>query len=220
MHAESRGRGDARGMRSEDDLGCLAGEGLDRTCRSLGVVVAASTLLLAARADAQIYYEPPPESFYADDRVRFTAEGQLGAVLGAVAAVATGASISVGLQTNDIVAIYATHRLVLVHAADDTTFATSFNAAVLEVTVFDHIQLGVGPSLDVGIGGLCAPNALVCEGLSDLRLGLETRLAVVLGHRSPSARSGLSIALTVHPTWVDRNTASTTVALSVGHALY
>lgn len=187
----------------------------------LALVITASASL-ADRAAAQPYYEPTPESFYTDDRVRFTAEGQLGASLGDELALASGTAISIGLQMNDIVAIYATHRLVVVAELGDdgVTSAAALNAAVFEVTVFEHVQIGAGPSLDVGIGGLCSPNALVCEGLSDLRLGLETRIAVVLGERTRARRRGLSIALTVHPTWVARDATVTTIVLGVGHALY
>lgn len=181
----------------------------------------AACALATSPARAQQYYTPPPEDFYTDDRVRFTVEGQLGGVIGGVGALGGGTAISIGLQMNDIVAAYASHRLLGARAVDGSdTYGASFNAFVLELTVFDRFQIGAGPSLDVGIDGLCAATAPQCGGMSDLRFGLETRLAVVLGERSPARRRGLSIALSVHPTWVDRMNALTTITLGVGYSLF
>ncbi|MDQ3030985.1 MAG: hypothetical protein M3Y87_01090 [Myxococcota bacterium] len=189
---------------------------------TLGIALTlAACALVPSRAQAQQYYAPPPEEYYTDDRVRFTIEGQLGGVVGGVGALGGGTAISIGLQMNDIVAAYATHRILGARPIDSSgSYAASFNAFVLELTVFDRFQLGAGPSLDVGIDGLCSPNEPQCGGLSNLRFGLETRLAVVLGERTPARRRGLSIAVTVHPTWVDRNNSVTTIMLGIGYALF
>lgn len=195
-----------------------------RAFRIVGVLTGALALALApSPARAQQYYRPPPEGYYTDDRVRFTIEGALGGILDGEGAIGGGTAIAIGLQMNDIVAVYALHRLTLAKPFGDGaggTFALSTNAAVMEATVFDRLQIAAGPSVDVGVGGLCEGDASGCEGIGDLRLGLETRIALVLGERSPARRRGLSIALSVHPTWRDREQTVTTITLAVGFTLF
>ncbi|AKF10735.1 hypothetical protein [Sandaracinus amylolyticus] len=193
-----------------------------RHAATIALAMLASALVPASGARAQQYYEPLPEGYYTDDRVRFAVDGLLGGMAGAEGGVGGGVSVHVGLQLNDIVATYAVHRLWLADlvASDRGTFAVSTNSVVIDLTLFEHVQFGAGPSLDVGIGGLCGQDARRCDGLGDLHLGLEARLAVVLGERTRARRRGLVISANVHPIFIDRNVTVVIMGLAVGYQMY
>ncbi|UJR85861.1 hypothetical protein [Sandaracinus amylolyticus] len=193
-----------------------------REAITIALAMLASLLGPSQRAHAQQYFEPLPDEYYTDDRVRFAADGMLGATVGDEGGLGGGVSIHIGLQLNDIVATYAVHRLWLadVIASDEGAFAVSTNAMVLDLTLFERVQLGAGPSLDVGIGGLCGQDASRCDGLSDLHLGMEARLAVSLGDRTRARRRGLVISANVHPIFVDRDTTVVIVGLAAGYQMF
>jgi len=191
---------------------------------AITIVLATFTTMLgsARSAHAQQYFEPLPEEYYTDDRVRFAADAQLGAMIGDESGFGGGVAIHIGLQLNDIVATYAVHRLWLadVIGGDERMFAVSTNAVVIDLTLFERVQFGAGPALDVGIGALCGQDATRCDGLGDVHLGVETRLAVSLGERTPARRRGLVISANVHPIFVDRNTTIVIVGLGLGYQLF
>lgn len=190
-----------------------------------------SSATLSASARAQRYYRPLPEQYYRGPRVRFHAEGEIGGG-GAGRGLGLGASatIGIGLQVNDIVAGYAQHRALFGERFDGSrgAFVHSYNSFLLDLTLFESVQIGAGPSIDLGIGSLCAidanPEAAAsgareCAAPSGPHVGLDVRLALMLGSRTHARRRGPVIAAHLHPTWLDRSSAVVTLTLGAGFAL-
>jgi hypothetical protein len=190
---------------------------------ALALALSGSMASFPSGASAQQYYRPLPDEYYRGPRVRFATEGELGAIAGRDSGLGGGLGISIGLQINDIFAAYMQHRMFFAASLDPASadaFATSFNSFVLELTVFETIQVGGGPSLDAGIDGLCARQLERCPGTQGPYVGIETRVAIVIGDRSLARRRGLVLAAHVHPTWIDARTATTTISISAGFQLY
>ena len=171
----------------------------------------ATIALAPALARAQLYYTPLPDEYYRGPRVRLLTEGEIGGTFGQEAGLGGGATIGVGLQVNDIIAGFVQHRIFVGGSLDGTdtgAFGHSYNSFMLDLTVFDHGQLGIGPSVDFGLGALCPvePNAPAssCEGVTGPYVGMDVRVAVMIHERNTARRRGVAIVAHVHPTWIDR----------------
>lgn len=140
-------------------------------------------------------------------------------------ALGVGATAAFGKQYGDFFALYYEPRLFFggfVAADRESAVFCWYNALMFDLTLFDALQLGIGPSLDVAAVDLCDGNG--CDRIGGLFPGADFRVAVVLGGhdlRSPvGRRHGVSVALHSHPTWIGRNRAITSVTLGLGLELY
>lgn len=184
--------------------------------------------LAPGAATAQLYYTPLPDEYYRGPRLRLLTEGEVGGTFGQEGGLGGGATVGVGLQVNDIIAGYVQHRFFAgdsLDGVDAGAFGHSYNSFMLDLTVFDHGQLGIGPSVDFGVGALCpidanAPAAARCDGVTGPYVGLDVRVAVMLYERNHARRRGVAIVAHVHPTWIDRGHSILTVTLGAGFTLY
>jgi hypothetical protein len=80
-----------------------------------------------------------------------------------------------------------------------------------ELTVLDTFHIGVGPSVDTGVFGVCQSDAggtVGCAGFSGGFFGLDGRVALTLGSHGVSAN--------VHPTFLGNGEFVMSATLGVG----
>jgi hypothetical protein len=90
---------------------------------------------------------------------------------------------------------------------------------MVELTVLDTFLLGVGPSVDTGVFGVCQSDAggtVGCAGFSGGFFGLDGRVALTLGSHGPGGDSGFSVSANVHPTFLGNGEFVMSATLGVG----
>jgi hypothetical protein len=178
-------------------------------------------LLASSPASAQRYYRPVPEELHRGRRVRLAVQGELGGTVGPESGLGAGASFALGLQVNDIFAWFVQERVQLAGALDGSTSPRLVvtSSLLLDLTLFERIQVGAGPSVDLGIDALAPIDAPGPRGLSGPWFGIDARVAVTLAERTRSRRQGAIVALHVHPTWVSHDAAVVMILLALGYQL-
>jgi hypothetical protein len=187
------------------------------TARAILAAIVLSSLSFAgasmpARVSAQdVTSEADLGRVYVDlyrPRTRFGLSGVGGGFAGVVQGGAAGLAPRVGVQLDDVFAVY-----LQVHALLGNFDSSSggsrlagflFHALMVEVTANDRFQVGLGPSLDFAWNCREQNDVDPC-GDGEARVGGDLRIALALGdevHREGS-RHGLAISLEVHPTWLD-----------------
>lgn len=155
-------------------------------------------------------------------RLRLGVSGLGGGFVGATHGGVGGLALRVGVQFNDMVAVYLQGQgLVGEYVPDPSPTSIAgfaFHEAMLEVTLLDMIQLGAGPSLDV-IWGCSATNAGAYCGRSGAFFGGDFRVAITAFHRGAVHRSGLVFSIDAHPTWVGDELLGT-LLFGIGAELY
>ncbi|MEM9195241.1 MAG: hypothetical protein AAGF12_39075 [Myxococcota bacterium] len=146
-------------------------------------------------------------------RVRFGFSFEGGGVVGAGGGGVGGLGLRIGVQANDVLAIYYQNRMSLgafvgESQGEETAggMLADFNTVMFELTLGDHFQIGAGPSLDFGSFAFCDEET--CEGVAGTFFGLDTRVALVFG-RGPGSRGGFAISAHVHPMFLGDVTAVT-----------
>lgn len=155
--------------------------------------------LVSPTADAQSIDRP---------RVRFGLSGFGGGFVGTIHGAVGGVSPRIGLQANDVFAVYVQAQYVLgqfLPEPSDDLVGFVFHTLVFELTADDFLQIGLGPSLDF-VWGCDELLQRVCAG-SRPRFGSDAHLAFLVGDRAEERRSRLAISLDVHPTWFDGDVA-------------
>jgi hypothetical protein len=155
-------------------------------------------------------------------RLRFGVSGEGGGFFGAIHGGVGGLALRIGVQLNDIVAIYLQGQGLIGEYAPDprptSLVGFAFHEVMLEATLLDMIQLGAGPSLDVAWGCDATNDGAYC-GRSGAFFGGNFRAAIVAFHRGPERRSGLVFSVDAHPTWLG-NELSTTMLFGIGGEVY
>ena len=190
-------------------------------------------LTVAAPAAAQDDYEErafPDIEVEAEEavaRFRFGITGLGGAQWGGGPELGMGgAALRLGIQLGDWGAIYYQPTGLVGTAFEregegDSVLGQLWNTGVIELTIFDLVQIGGGPSADFIWG--CEPtiqDEAACAAES-VAFGLDGRLALVLGGMNqPGQRDGLVIEARFHASWYDTEDASVAVVGGVGYELY
>lgn len=170
----------------------------------------------------EIHDETHGGSHWGHPRLRLGISGQGGGFFGAVHGGLGGLALRVGVQLDDMVAIYVQGQGLIGEFLPDplptslTGFA--FHELMVDVTLLDMIQLGVGPSLDVIWG--CAPenDGRHCRSNGPF-FGGDLRAAIVLGGRSHARRHGFVLSVDAHATWFEHEAVGT-MLFGLGGELY
>lgn len=182
--------------------------------RRLASLVALSLLLVAASA------APASAQRYDHARVRFGISGVGGGFVGAAHGALGGAAVRVGIQINDVVAVYLQGQGLIgqfLPSPGDGLAGFAFHTLMVDFTIADAVQIGVGPALDFvwGCDGRYQPS---CSG-SGPYLGGDVRLAFLAGSHGPGRREGFVFSFDAHPTWFG-NDAAITLLAGIGFELY
>lgn len=151
---------------------------------------------------------------YDHTRLRFGISGVGGGFVGATHGAIGGAEVRIGLQFNDLFAVYVQGQGVIgqfLPSPGDGLAGFAFHALMFELTLGDVVQFGAGPSLDFVWG--CDDryqHACVSNGPY---LGGNFRLGLLLDERIRHRRSGVVVSFEAHPTWFGDQA---TVALLLG----
>jgi hypothetical protein len=167
--------------------------------------------VVAAPASAQRYDRP---------RVRFGVSGVGGGFVGAAHGALGGAAVRIGIQANDVVGIYLQAQGLIgqfLPAPGDGLAGFAFHSLMIDFTIADRVQIGVGPALDF-VWGCDGRYQHACSG-SGPYLGGDLRLAFLAGDRGPGRRSGLVFSFDAHPTWFGDD-AAITLLFGIGFELY
>jgi len=147
-------------------------------------------------------------------RLRFGLSGVGGGFVGAAHGGVGGIAPRVGVQFNDVFAIYVQgHGLIgqFLPAPGDNLAGFAFHSLMFEITLADSVQLGAGPSLDFVWGcdaryqSSCASNGPYAGG--------NFRIGFLVDEHVAHRRSGFVVSFEAHPTWFGRDAA---VALLLG----
>ena len=211
---------------------------LGASCAALG-----SASLASAQTTQRVYQTTPGTVVVVDDerapdyrmeesnaryrnpiRPRFGLDGTGGAFVRGPEAAFGGLRARLGLQLGDWFSIYYMPTgLVggfLSSRANDAVVGLMYNTLMAEVTLFDMVQLGVGPSIDLTWG--CADDRqgdLSCADHGPF-FGLDGRVAVVIGGDMEHGRGGLTLSADVHPTWYNDDAVGITVLGGIGVDMY
>lgn len=186
-------------------------------------LLAVSALLLGLSASAQQTNPPPPpapmmtapapapaqgprlDAEYESIRFRggFTVGG--GGVFGPVGGPIIDVSVRLGVQLGRYFGILLQEQPNVFLISNPNGLVAGFglnNSLMAELTLFDHLQLAAGPSLDYLAGGGCSGSD--CTAGAGLGFGLHARAAFVFAGRDPQGgrRSGFSLSVNLHPLFV------------------
>jgi hypothetical protein len=166
-------------------------------------LIPALTLLVAAPADAQSALQASAET-----RARLGLDAGLGVALGDTRGGAFGITGQLGLQANDLFAIYWQPGLMVdgwaANGDDVDVFVFGSHLAMIDFTFGRVFQIGAGAGVDLGRFGLCTGPRRdpECEYRSrQVRPATEGRLALIIPLPGLRARWGIPIAAHFHTTY-------------------
>lgn len=146
---------------------------------------------------------------------------QLGAMVGEVYGPGFGIAAQLGIQLNDLLAVFWEPAVSAGFGIDDGIrgFAAFNNAVMADATLFDWLQLSAGGGIDRGTYGFCENDA--CGSETGWFPNISARLALIAVNRATgeSRRRGFTFSITSHNTIVDSRVFST-VYLGVGGTWY
>lgn len=197
------------------------------------VAIGALALGLAATAPAaaQDYYEAgyeyeQPAEAHEFARVRLGVSGVGGGHFANGPDIGMGGlQLRLGMQVGQIVGFYYMPTGLIGSIVDRPGSAGSvagllWNTGIVEVTLADMVQLGVGPSVDWIWG--CSrdfQSEVACDS-TDAYFGMHGRVAFVLGGHGPGRRGGVTLSGDVHPTFYDWDDPGLSVLGGLGFELY
>jgi hypothetical protein len=166
----------------------------------LALTVALAATLAASTADAQRRY---PEDH--GPRVRLGGEGGVGLVIGDSEGGAFSLTGQLGLQANDLFAVYWRPGLHVVGWAsgNDDIDATAFTSqlGMADFTFAHWFQVGGGAGIDIGGFAVCEGND--CETRSgQVKPAIEGRIGLVIPMPSDRVRWGIPINFSAHSTFL------------------
>jgi hypothetical protein len=167
-------------------------------------VLALAVLATSALAQSPAAREFAPPADY--DSVRLRGGFNLGGgyVFGVAGGPIIDATVRLGVQLGRVfgLAVQTQPNLFIISGTGGAVLGFGINnSALAEFTLFDFLQLGVGPSLDYLAAASCATGDTSCSAAEGVGFGVHGRAAIILGGRNPQggARGGFSISLNVHP---------------------
>lgn len=194
--------------------------------------------------------QPPPGYGYVEspeyrDHARFRFGIEIGggymfaaSSLGAARGGAWNAfGLRLGVQINNPWAVYLQSSLPIGFAGGLTrdgdvlggAAIASTNAIMAEYTLGDILHLGLGPSFDGVIGGICTElengtttqpsDKPSCIGTAGAAFGITGRIAATFGVARPSRRKAFSVGLDLHPSFTPAGAFFFTT-LSLGYEAY
>lgn len=136
-----------------------------------------------------------------------------------------GAALRLGVQLGDLFAIYYQPTGLIGSFTNrdpgrDSISGQMWNTGMLDLTLFDMLQIGGGVSADFIWGCDETIQEEVACAESDIAFGAEGRLALVLGGAEPGYRDGFVIEARIHSTWYDDDDASVAVLGGLGYEVY
>ena len=174
----------------------------------------ATALAHAAPAEAQ------GRGYYS--RSRLGVQGDIGYVRETNNGLVLGITGQIGVQQSDLFAIYYQPRLLagtFFNGDNNATVVAFYNTAMFDFTFGDIFQIGLGPSLDLGVAGVCRRDS--CDGFGGAFFGADFKIALAFGGYAPGRhRAGFVLALHAHPTWLSANDPVTSVTLGFGYQVY
>jgi hypothetical protein len=186
------------------------------------MIAARRLALLLALSAAIVAAAPAPVAAqrYDRPRVRFGISGVGGGFVGAAHGALGGAAVRVGIQANDVVAVYLQAQGLIgqfLPAPGDGLAGFAFHSLMIDFTIADVVQIGVGPALDF-VWGCDGRYQHSCSGQGPY-LGGDVRLAFLAGDHGPGRRSGLVFSFDAHPTWFGDDAAITLLG-GIGYEMY
>ncbi len=180
---------------------------------AFGLLAAALVHASPAEAQRRGYYS----------RSRLGVQGDIGYVRESNDGLVLGITGQVGVQQSDLFAIYYQPRLLggsFFDGDNSATVIAFYNTAMFDFTFGDIFQIGLGPSLDLGVVGVCRRDT--CDGFGGAFFGADFKIALAFGGHVPGnrQRAGFVLALHAHPTWLSANNPVTTVTLGFGFQVY
>lgn len=167
---------------------------------------------------------PPPDLERPRLRLAFGATG--GPYIGGNVGGAGGFWGQAGVQVNRLIAVYyQTHAMIgAVGQRTNTGGADVYdlfvggiwlNEAIIDFTIHDVFQVGVGPSFDV----------FSVNNFTEGFVGVDARIGVALGRIGPWRRNGFMLGVDIHPTFITDGAFPTTpvitaVLLTLGGGWY
>jgi hypothetical protein len=156
----------------------------------------------------------------APTRARIGLEAGLGAALGDTKGGAFLLGGQLGVQANDLFAIYWKPNLVVDGWATDIddqldVFVFGSQLAMLDFTLGRVFQIGVGGGVDIGKFGVCSDTGRDAEcdmRTKEVRPAAEGRVALIIPLPGIRARWGIPITFTAHTTFFSGRQIHTLVA--------
>lgn len=179
-------------------------------------------------------FPPPSEAVIVEQRVvphqrnllrlRFGFDGTGGAWARGPQLAAGGLRARLGLQIGDYFAIYYQPTGLVGtfynQRIGDSAAGAFFNSLLVELTLFDMLQIGAGPSADFMWGCSDDPQSRLSCNDHGVFFGLDGRIAVVVAPTLGESRMGLTISADVHPTWYASDTAGIAVLGGIGLEMF
>lgn len=201
------------------------------------VLGAASWWLAPAHASAQdrsASYQRDPRYHPATERptrVRFGVNLGMGGVFGASEGFGVSADIQLGVQFNDVHALYLRPKGIAALLLNDDTaggYLASSVALMYDLTFWNMLQLGVGPAIDFGTYGLCrveedftGEEELVdCRAREGARFAVIGRIALLLGSGNNRNRKAFALGLESHTVFLGHGDVLSSMFITAGFALY
>ncbi|UJR86255.1 hypothetical protein [Sandaracinus amylolyticus] len=169
-------------------------------------------------ADAPMYIEQPAAELA---RFRLGASVIGGGMLGDLDGWLVGGNLRVGTQLGPWFAFYYAPTFLYAGLSDSDGAFVFWSSFVGEVTFWDLVSVGVGPSVDIYDD--CNPRVrgnAACSRVDEAFFGLHGRVAVNLGAGGPGERGAVSVSFEVHPTWFGNDLSAVAMLGGVGAELY
>lgn len=151
------------------------------------------------------------EAHWGHPRLRFGISGLGGGFVGTFHGAGAGLALRIGVQLNDVVAIYLQGQGLIAEILPDprptTAIGFVFHSLMVDVTLLDMLQFGAGPSIDF-VWGCSVDNGGASCGRGGAYFGGDFRLAFIIGGHGPGRRAGLVFSIDAHPTWLDHDFAT------------
>lgn len=215
MNHENDANRDTRDAAARPSDGARGWRARSTTCGQLAASVALSLALVAVAAT------PAAAQRYDRPRVRFGVSGVGGGFVGSAHGALGGVAVRVGLQINDIVAVYVQGQGLIgqfLPGPGDDLAGFAFHSLMVDFTIADVFQVGAGPALDF-VWGCDGRYHASCAG-SGPYFGGDLRLAFLAGSPGPGRRQGLVFSFDAHPTWFGGQDAAITLLAGIGFELY
>ncbi|AKF10335.1 hypothetical protein DB32_007484 [Sandaracinus amylolyticus] len=170
------------------------------------------------RTEGPMYIEQPAPELA---RFRLGASAIGGGIIGDLDGWLVGANLRVGTQLGPWFAFYYAPTFLYGGLSDSDGAFVFWSSFVGEVTLWDIVSVGVGPSVDIYDD--CDPRVranAACSRVDETFFGLHGRVALNLGAGGPGERGAVSVSFEVHPTWFGEDLSAVAMLGGVGAELY
>lgn len=178
------------------------------------LLLAVATSLLASTSAAQQAAPPvaqaapapqplPPSDY---EEVRFRGGFNIGGgyAFGAAQGPIIDLTVRLGVQLGRVggIAFQTQPNIFLIGTSSGVVGGFGINNSLLgELTFFDFLQLGLGPSFDFLAAAACSVGDTSCSAAAGTGFGVHARAAIIFAGRDPRGgrRGGFSISVNLHP---------------------